>query len=429
MKFAQLKRRLTTMREQQTLPMFTLVCTLFTALALTLVFAQRASAQTESVLYSNFVTGSGVGGGPYTGLIADSAGNLYGAAGSDMWDGAAYELIPSAGGIWTLKILHEFTASDNVGASAAFTVDTAGNLYAPSQFGGANGWGAIFELKQISNGIWRSQILHSFANNGTDGIYPGATLTMDAAGNLYGTTQEGGLKNVGVVFELTPYAGGGGWSEKILSSLPYKQKLWSNADYPLTLDSAGNLYGVTNIGGALDGGYVFKLSPTSKGPWTLTTLYSFGVYTGPAPAVPTSGVVFDAAGNLYGATSLGGTEGYGTVYQLSPSSGGGWTERDLVDFPSSCSPVCVPHAAIIVDSAGNIFGTAGAIGTFGVAYELSPNGDGTWTLTILHNFAGGSDGADPTNSAALLDLSGKLYGTTSEGGGTKGRGTVYEITP
>jgi uncharacterized repeat protein (TIGR03803 family) len=415
------------MREQRALPTFTLVCTLFTALALTLVFTQPASAQTESVLYT-FLTGSGVGGGPYTGLIADSAGNLYGAAGSDTYLGAAYELIPSSGGGWTLKILHEFTTSDGVGPSTGFTMDKAGNLYAADLYGG-NGYGAIFELKQISTGAWKVQVLYKFVNNGTDGHYPGATLTMDAAGNLYGTTQEGGLKNVGVVFELTPYAGGGGWSEKILSSLPYKQKLWSDTDYPLTMDSAGNLYGVTNIGGAYDGGYVFKLSPTSKGPWTLTTLYSFGVYTGPAPAVPWSGVVFDSAGNLYGATALGGTGGVGTIYQLSPSSGGGWTERDIVDFPSSCSPTCRPEGAITIDSAGNIFGTGiGGAFSFGSAFEVSPNGDGTWTLTDLHDFGSGTDGAYP-GSGALLDISGNLYGTTIEGGGTKGRGTVFEITP
>jgi len=88
----------------------------------------------------------------------------------------------------------------------------------------------------------------------------------------------------------------------------------------------------------------------------------------------------------------------------------------------------VPEAAITVDSAGNIFGTAAATGSFGAAYEVSPNGDGTWTLTILHDFGGGTDGAYPS-SGALLDLSGKLYGTTIEGGGTKGRGTVFEITP
>ena len=139
-------------------------------------------------------------------------------------------------------------------------------------------------------------------------------------------------------------------------------------------------------------------------------------------------MVFDSAGNLYGVTALGGPEASGTVYQLSPSSGGGWTETDLVDFPSSCSPACIPEAAITVDSAGNIFGTAAATGSFGVAYEVSPNGDATWALNILHNFEGGTDGSYP-NSGAMLDISGKLYGTTREGGGTKGRGTVFEITP
>ena len=410
------------MTDQQALRTFTLVFTLVTALALTVVFVQPANAQTESVLY-NFALGSGVGGGPYTGLITDSAGNLYGAARSDTYYGAAYELIPSSGGGWTLRILHEFTSSDGVGPSTGFTMDTAGNLYAADLSGG-NGYGAIFELKPISNGTWKVQVLYKFVNNGTDGHYPGATLTMDAAGNLYGTTQEGGLKNVGVVFELTPYAGGGGWKEKILYSLPYKQKLWNFSNYPLTLDSAGNLYGVTDIGGANDVGFVFKLTPTSKGPWNLTTLFSFNS-TGSAPFVPFSGVVFDSAGNLYGTTALGGTEGYGTVYQLSPSSDGTWTERDIVDFPSSCSPACKPESGIIMDSAGNIFGTTPY--SAGIAYEVSPNGDGTWTLTDLHNFGSGTDGADP-GYGGLLDVSGKLYGTTRVGG-TAGRGTVFEITP
>src|SRR5260370_18107364 len=164
------RERRSNMTEEQALRTFNLVFTLFTALALTLVFAQPASAQTESVIYSNFVTGSGVGGGPYTGLIADSAGNLYGGAGSNMYNGAAYELVPSSGGIWTLKILHEFTASDGVGASAGFTMDAAGNLYAPDLYGG-NGYGAIFELKPISNGTWKVQVLYKLLSNGTDGQY------------------------------------------------------------------------------------------------------------------------------------------------------------------------------------------------------------------------------------------------------------------
>jgi uncharacterized repeat protein (TIGR03803 family) len=390
------------------------------ALALALVLAQPASAQTESVLY-DFVTGDGAQT-PVGSLIMDSAGNLYGIAGSDT-EGAAYELSPSSGGIWTLKILHEFTSLSDGIPTAGLIMDTSGNLYGTCLFGGTSYYGTVYELERISNGTWRKKVLHNFVNNGIDGNYPGATLTFDKAGNLYGTTQEGGLKNVCVVFKLTPYAGGTGWNETILYSFPYQEKHWNDLNFPLALDSAGNLYGVSDQGD--DGPYVFKLSPTSKGAWTLTTLYTFGA--APAPSSPFSGVVFDSAGNLYGSTALGGTEGSGTVYELSPSSSGAWTETTLVDFPSSCSPACLPEAGITVDSSGNIFGTAVAEGTSGTAYEVSPNGVGAWTLSILHNFAGGADGAAP--DGVLLDVSGNLYGTTSEGGGAKGRGTVYEITP
>lgn len=394
------------------------------AVALVVLFVQPSSAQTESVLYS-FTTGDGATT-PVGSLIMDSSGNLYGVSGSNT-EGAVYELMPSSGGTWILKILHEFNSLSDGTPAAGLIMDAAGNLYGTCLFGGSTGYfGSVYELKPLSNGTWKEQVLHSFVNDGHDGNFPDATLIFDKAGNLYGTTEEGGLKNVGVVFELTPYAGGAGWKEKILYSLPYKQKHWNDLDFPLVLDSAGNLYGVSDQGD--NGPYVFKLSPTSQGPWTLTTLYTFSVNSGPGPNAPWSGVVFDSAGNLYGVTAGGGAQGSGTVYQLSPAADGTWTEHNVVDFPSSCSPACLPEAGITVDSSGNIFGTAAATGTSGVAYEVSPNGDGTWSLSILHAFSGGDDGADP-GSGALLDVSGNLYGTTIEGGGTKGRGVVYEITP
>src|SRR5258708_30849318 len=152
------------------LRILTRVLNLFIALALTVVFAQPARAQTESVIYNNFVTGSGVGGGPYTGLIADSAGNLYGAAGSNMYNGAAYELITSSGGIWTLKILHEFTVSDGVGASDGFTMDAPGNLYAPDLYGG-NRYGPEFVLKPISIGTRHVRHLFKFLTHNPTAHY------------------------------------------------------------------------------------------------------------------------------------------------------------------------------------------------------------------------------------------------------------------
>ena len=413
------------MKERQGHPTFTFLFTLSLALALVVLFASPASAQTETVLY-DFTTGDGAVY-PAGNLIMDSSGNLYGVSQSDT-EGAVYELIPSSGGTWTLKILYEFKdLSDGIPADD-LVMDSAGNLYGTCIYGGTSYYGTVYELKRISNGTWRKQVLHNFVNDGKDGNYPGAALIFDKAGNLYGTTQEGGLKNVGVVFELTPYAGGSGWNEKILYSFPYKQKLWNALNFPLVLDSAGSLYGVSDQGD--NGAYVFKLSPTSKGRWTLTTLYTFGASSGPAPSAPFAGVVFDSAGNLYGDTVLGGAEGSGTVYQLSPSADGTWTERNLFDFPSSCSPACGPHTGVTVDAAGNIFGTASAsvTGTEGAVYELSPDGNGTWNLSILHYFSGGDDGADPS-VGPLLNVSGNLYGTTRAGGGTKGRGVVYEITP
>jgi hypothetical protein len=156
MNFAQLKRRLPTMRDQQTLPMFTLMCTLLTALALALVFAQPASAQTESVLF-DFVTGDGAQG-PGGSLTMDSAGNLYGIAGSNQ-EGAAYELSPSAGGTYTLKILHEFTSLSDGIPAAGLIMDSAGNLYGTCFFGGTSYYGTVYELEKISNGTWRKKVL------------------------------------------------------------------------------------------------------------------------------------------------------------------------------------------------------------------------------------------------------------------------------
>jgi uncharacterized repeat protein (TIGR03803 family) len=401
------------------------VAVLALSLFITLAAVHPASAQTETVLY-DFTTGDGAVY-PAGNLIMDSSGNLYGVSQSDT-EGSVFELIPSSGGMWTLKILYEFKDLNDGIPAYDLVMDSAGNLYGTCLFGGTSYYGTVYELKHISNGTWRKQVLHNFVNDGIDGNYPGAALIFDKAGNLYGTTQEGGLKNVGVVFELSPYSGGTGWKEKILYSLPYKDIHYAVSNYPLSIDASGNLYGVTNIGGVNDAGYVFKLTPAKTGPWTFSTLYSFqAVLSGP-PADPDSGVVFDSAGNLYGATILGGAEGSGTVYQLSPSADGTWREHDLFDFPSSCSPACGPHIAVTVDAAGNIFGTASSSGSQGAVYELSPDGNGTWNLSILHDFNGGDDGADPS-VGSLLDVSGNLYGTTRSGGGSKGRGVVYEIAP
>lgn len=292
----------------------------------------------------------------------------------------------------------------------------------------------------------KETILHNFVDL-PHGANPQSNVIADAAGNLYGTTYAGGTYGFGTVFRLS-LGSGGKWTEKVLYSFTGT----SDGGRPaagVIFDSAGNLYGATAYGGnyqnacTYDGcGTIFKLSPAASGQWTESTLYTF---TG-APndgQNPVASLVFDVAGNLYGTTESGGTYGRGwtgTVFELSPSSNGTWTETILHNFsngPDGASPL----ASLIFDSAGNLYGTTEYGGdvncngprkntTCGTVFELSPDGNNTWTETVLHTFLY-SDGAYPAGSLAF-DSAGRLYGTTSGGPGVAcngGCGTVFSLTP
>jgi uncharacterized repeat protein (TIGR03803 family) len=232
-------------------------------------------------------------------------------------------------------------------------------------------------------------VLHSFPG-GSDGGNPQAGLIADSAGNLYGTTFNGGASNYGAVFKLTP-----GGTEKVL----YSFTGGSNGNNPssgLTADSTGNLYGTTFYGGASNYGAVFKLAPGG----TETVLYSFKGGTSDG-ANPWSGsLIADSSGNLYGTTQYGGAfaptigASTGTVFQLSPpaTAGGAWTERVLYNFCSlpSCSDGAVPYSGLIADSSGNLYGTTGLGGAsgasnYGVVFKLAPpaTAGGAWTETVL----------------------------------------------
>src|ERR1035441_332430 len=209
----------------------------------------------------------------------------------------------------------------------------------------------------------QEKVLHNFNNNGTDGTNPRAGLIFDAAGNLYGTTENGGTNGVGTVFELTPTAGGG-WTETVLYSF-CSQANCTDGYQPwagLIFDAAGNLYGTTVYGGTADTtcsycGTVFELTPNGSGGWTETVLHSFG--DGTDGFYPSAGLIFDAAGNLYGTTAMGGTYDYpwdGTVFELTPAAGGGWTEKVLYSFGGGTDGYW-PEAGLIFDAAGNLYGT------------------------------------------------------------------------
>jgi uncharacterized repeat protein (TIGR03803 family) len=199
----------------------------------------------------------------------------------------------------------------------------------------------------------------------------------------------------------------------------------------LVFDAAGNLYGATNFYGSFNAGTIFELSPSSGGAWTLTTLHEF---TGdPDGAYPIGNLIFDAAGNLYGTTYEGGTGGGlgpGTIFELSPGSSG-WTEAILYNFTDQ-SDGGFPLDGVIMDASGNLYGTTSSSEpihhNYGVAYELSPGSGGTWTQTVLHHFANGTTDGQYPYGGLVFDKTGALYGTTNFGG-TSDDGTVFKIVP
>jgi uncharacterized repeat protein (TIGR03803 family) len=180
----------------------------------------RANAQTETVLL-NLTYNGGVGGDSLGGLIFDAAGNLYGVTGTGgpQTGGTVFKLTPSGSGTWSAKPLHDFITGPTDGQSprASVTFDAAGNLYGTTYWGGTYNGGTVFELIPQSNGSWKEKQLHSFGGTTADGQNPTAGVILDAAGNLYGTTFIGGSSNYGTVFELSPRSNGQ-WKERIVHS-------------------------------------------------------------------------------------------------------------------------------------------------------------------------------------------------------------------
>lgn len=402
------------------------------------ILSTRADAQQERVLRSLSNNGLAAGG-PYGGVIFDGAGNLYGTTiNSPSGSGLAFEMTPKGNGIWATKTLYDFAAhlqSAGVWPSSKLMFDGAGNLYGTTPVGGAHDGGAVYELSRQTSGSWIAKTLYSFNLAGGDGYQTVAGVIIDSSGNLYGTTQLGGAHNGGMIFELLPQAEGT-WTEQILYSFCSLSRCADGmAPYgDLVLDAAGNLYGTTYKGGTYTSGTVFELSPHADGNWTETVLHSFNPKlsngTGDGFA-PLAGLIFDAAGNLYGTTASGGSQWDGTVFELSPQVGGGWTESILHVFDFQKGDGWQPRCDLALDGEGNIYGTTQYGGAYnsGTVFKLTPVGGGAWSETILHSFPNnnGVDGSQPY-SGVTLDAVGNLYGTTFQGGSANG-GTVFEITP
>jgi uncharacterized repeat protein (TIGR03803 family) len=359
-----------------------------------------AGGWTETELF-DFTFGTD-GGYPIGGLVMDTEGNLYGTTfygGStscmEVSCGVVFKLAPRTHGRWKETVLHSFqnNARDGFFPESTLVFDSSGNLFGTTNKGGAYNLGVVFELTPITSGSWKEQILHSFTG-ATDGAGPYNGLIVDQAGNLYGTAPSGGNENTatctnngcGVVFKLTRTSNGR-WNEHVLYSFTNTGDGTSPTS-GLTVDAAGNLYGAAGGGTSTNCnsgpcGIVFELTKSSGGLWTEKVLYNF--VGGNDGMFPESNVIFDAAGNLYGATYYGGDttdcapNGCGTVFKLSPSSSGSWTESALYSFTGGANG-CTPNAPLAEDNAGNFYGTTqqslvGCVGTGGASgavFELTP---------------------------------------------------------
>jgi uncharacterized repeat protein (TIGR03803 family) len=387
--------------------------------ALAIVSCAQAS---EKIIYS--FTNSVDGGYPRSGLAIDSKGNLFGTTAQGGSNascpcGTVFKLTPGSNGSWTESVIHSFggTSNDGIFPNSQPIIDSKDNLFGVTQGGGANFQGTVYELSPGTGGTWNESVLYSFTGS-ADGVSPSTSrLTMDSSGNLYGLTSAGGANGFGVVFELVAGTNGT-WTEKVLHSFTGNNDGGNPYSSSVVFGKGGALYGVAPQGGAHDYGVVFALLPQSDGTWVEKNLYAFTGADGDAN--PLGGLLVDSKGDLYGVAT--------DVFELVAGQDGSWTRNKLHTFTGTPDGA-YPEAALISDSSGNLYGTTNTGGAHtGTVFELIPGAGGNWNEKILHRFSpNGPDGVFPYSSSLAMDASGNLYGTTPSGG-TQNAGVVFEVT-
>ena len=413
-------------------------------------------AQTFNILY-NF-TGGTDGSQPLNGVSMDAAGNLYGytyiggytghpaTAGNDCYPngcGIVYRLTKRDSN-WIYTSVYNFIGgADGVSVAAPLTIGSDGAVYGTTRSGGTGcyhgpyggrGCGIVFKLAPTEGGGWNESILYRFkgAPDGEDAW--SSPVTFDDQGNIYVSTVVGGLYGNGTAIMLSPAPGE--WEETILHNFHWPED-GAEPSGGMILDASGRIYGTTFEGGAGGGhcaycGTVYQLTQSDLG-WTKRILYTFR--GGADGETPIASLVFDHSGRLYGTTNGIYYPGNnhppvgtgGCVFMLTPS-GDDWHFEVLHSFVASPGyPTGGPNSNLVLDAAGNIYGTTFEIGAYGSGsvFKLTPSGSG-WIFTSLHDFTGGPDGRWP--GGLIIDSQGNLYGTAWQGG-VYGGGLVWEITP
>jgi uncharacterized repeat protein (TIGR03803 family) len=403
-------------------------CGLASVQLLLAVFALAVAVQAQTFTVLHGFSGTNDGSFPVAGLTIDGGGNLYGTAyfGGSGYDGpgTVFKLSPKGSG-WIFAKLYGFHGANDGGNPGSRVIfGPNGSLYGTTVFGGTGGVGTVYSLRPAAGACltalcpWSETVLYNFVQyTGWDAN----DIVFDSAGNLYGTTSQGG-PNDGIVYELAP--NNGTWVETTLNTMKGVGPPMSG----VILDQAGNLYGTTYIG---DGGTVYELTNPN---WNLQRLHLFTYADG---SDPFGALIFDKSGNLYGGTLCGGANGEGTIYELSPSNGG-WTLTTLYNFTKGDQNYCGgPYGSLVMDASGALYGTTHSGGAYemGSVFKLAPS-QGGWVYTSLHDFCAGggscSDGCYPFGNVTF-DSKGNLYGTASacgpNGQGEYSGGVVWEITP
>jgi uncharacterized repeat protein (TIGR03803 family) len=422
-----------------------------TLAAIVLSFGLHGQAQSESTILDFTSPGPRYS---FAGLISDSSGNLYGTTsiggtsptsgcGRPNGCGTVFELSPSGSG-WTETILYSFNGgADGLTPAATLVFDAEGNLYGTTAGTGQLGTdtlfqGTVFQLSPTPGGGWAHKVLHEFTG-GKDGYLPTGALTLDSAGNLYGTAVYGGdlscggppqPAGCGLAFKLERTASGG-WAEIVLHAFT-GNNAEGHPEGSLAWDAAGNLYGRAFYGGIECQSYgqcgiLYRLTPVLSGGWKFAPIHTFtGGEDGDIPGP----IIFDASGIVYGTTGGGGASNAGTVFRLAPTSKGGWEETVIYSFAGGTDGA--GPTSVVLGPEGILYGSTESggkpnacprLGGCGTVFAIAPDSNG-WSKHILHSFSF-PDGSNPNG---VLFSGGNLYGTTSYGG-SDAFGVVFEVTP
>ncbi len=407
--------------------------------------SHAAQAQTFTVLH-NFTNGAD-GSNPYSGVTIPQAGRLYGTTRSDSTGNGTVFRMTRQGSGWTFAPLFRFDGSNGTWPEARVVFGPDGQLYGTTEDGGGFGvFGVVYSLRPPAQACpslfceWGQSILARLATASDGNFFDYGDLIFDPDDNIYGTVETGGSTCIGGpgggsgpegnVYQLTK--SGQSWTKKIIYNFE-NPSAGAQPTSGVIRDAAGNLYGTTEACGdpqCNHGGTVFELTSQQGTCWSEQTLHAFAV-DGSEGRAPIAGLVADGAGNMYGATIAKGPNGGGTIFELSPSQGG-WSFQVLYALSGS-GYTPGPWRNLALDAAGNLYGTTYSEGAFGYGsiFKLTQE-NGSWTYTSLHDFSGGNDGGYPLSNVSM-DANGNLFGTASAGGSSTncagGCGVVWEVTP